>query len=182
MSAMPEKRRLALVAAQQKRRAKEKIMANDPNWPECMAPDGGQACAAFVRITARCAALQDALKVCDYEMEQALQVAGAGFHLSGENMEGMRRAIRSADKALGTTGQCGVGDYYDEAAKAYAALAKIITTYDAYRGRGAVPAPTEYQDVVAAIHDARKIMAPQFRDKKPERWGRHVPIVGSEKQ
>lgn len=53
--------------------------------------------------------------------------------------------------------------YYDEAAKAYAALAKIIRAYDAYRARGVIPAPAQYQAVVDAIHEARKIMGPQFQ-------------------
>ena len=56
-----------------------------------------------------------------------------------------------------------MSDYYDEAANAYAALAKIIRTYDAYRRRGVIPAPVEYEAVVAAINDARKIMAPQYQ-------------------
>jgi hypothetical protein len=45
------------------------------------------------------------------------------------------------------------------AEKAEAELARIVAAYDAYRGRGVLPAPDEYAVLVKAINAARKVSA-----------------------
>lgn len=50
----------------------------------------------IARLRARLSRAEEVIRAADHEMEQALQMAGAGFCLAGENMEGLRRAIRSA--------------------------------------------------------------------------------------
>lgn len=44
------------------------------------------------------------------------------------------------------------------------ALAKVVSTYDAYRRRGVSPAPAEYADVVAAIEAARAALQGEPHD------------------
>ena len=45
------------------------------------------------------------------------------------------------------------------------ALAKVVSTYDAYRRRGVSPAPAEYADVVAAIEAARAALQGEPHDR-----------------
>jgi hypothetical protein len=49
------------------------------------------------------------------------------------------------------------------------ALQRIVVTYDEYRGRGVMPAPREYRDVVIAIDAARDALASAGSEKERER-------------
>lgn len=49
------------------------------------------------------------------------------------------------------------------------ALAEVVSAYDRYRGRGVLPAPTEYREVVDAIERGRVALAAETQ-QQPERW------------
>lgn len=55
--------------------------------------------------------------------------------------------------------QSGASSEIDKRAAHY--LAQIVSAYDAYRARGVMPAPNQYQALVQAIKDGKDFLFPQ---------------------